>query len=317
MIESPKERRGQPMVVDVCVVGHVTKDIAKTADGEIEKPGGTAYYTAVALKKLGMSVAVITKLHHQDTHLLSELQNEEIPVYLAESDRTTTFMNMYSSDTNTREQWVKDVATPFTVSDASHFNPKLFHLGPLTKEDIPLEVIQFLARRAKISLDVQGFVRNLVQGSRGWARVRQGAWKERKTALAFASIVKTNEEEARMLSHEKDMIKIAAELSNHGPEEVVITRGSNPSLVYSKGESHWIIAYPPRNTVAIDPTGCGDTYMAGYLFYRERTTKLDEVGRFAAMTASLKLERGGVFRGNEKDVRDFARAVGEALLSED
>ena len=50
---------------DVCVVGQVTKDIVKTADDEIEKPGGTAYYTAIALKKLGMSVAVITKLRRR------------------------------------------------------------------------------------------------------------------------------------------------------------------------------------------------------------------------------------------------------------
>ena len=303
------------MMFDVCVVGQVTKDIVKTADGVIEKPGGTAYYTAIALKKLGMSVAVITKLRHQDTYLLRELEKEHIPVFLGESDRTTTFINIYSSNSNTREQWVKDVAIPFTVSDTSSYEARLFHLGPLTKEDMPLEVIQFLAGRAKITLDVQGFVRDLVEESRGWARVRQGTWKERKTALAFVSIVKANEDEARILSHKKDMTNIAAELSNYGPEEVIITCGSNPSLVYSKGKSYWVPAYPPRNNVVIEPTGCGDTYMAGYLFYREKTTKLDEVGKFAAITASLKLERGSVFRGNEKDVRDFAHAVGVPLSS--
>ena len=303
------------MMFDVCVVGQVTKDIVKTADGEIEKPGGTAYYTAIALKKLGMSVAVITKLRHQDTYLLRELEKEHIPVFLGESDRTTTFINMYSNNSNTREQWVKDVAIPFTVSDASSYEARLFHLGPLTKEDMPLEVIQFLAGRAKITLDVQGFVRDLVEESRGWARVRQGTWREKKTVLAFVSIVKTNEDEARILSHKKDMTNIAAELSNYGPEEVIITSGNNPSLIYSKGKSYWAPAYPPRSNVAIEATGCGDTYMAGYLFYRERTTKLDEVGKFAAITASLKLEQGSVFRGNEKDVRDFAHAVGVPLSS--
>ena len=300
---------------DVCVVGHITKDIANTADGEIEIPGGTAYYTAISLKNLGMSVAVITKLHDQDTFLLSELEKEHIPVFLGESDRTTTFANVYSDDTNTREQWVKDVAMPFTVRDASRCEAKIFHLGPLTKDDIPLEVIRFLAGRAKISLDVQGFVRDVAERSRGWARVRQAAWKEKTAALAFVNIVKANEEEARILSHARDTREIAVELSNYGPEEVVITRGSSPSLVYSKGKSYWVPAYSPRNTVAVDPTGCGDTYMAGYLFYRERSTKLDEVGKFAAMTASLKLEQGGPFRGDEEDVRDFANAVDQPLPS--
>ena len=315
MIESAKGRKGQPMMFDVCVVGHITKDIANTADGKSEMPGGTAYYTAIALKNLGMSVAVITKLHDQDTFLLSELEKEHIPVFLGESDRTTTFTNVYSNDTNTREQWVKDVAVPFTIHDASCYKARIFHLGPLTKDDIPLEVIRFLAGRAIISLDVQGFVRDVVKRSRGWARVRPAAWKEKTAALAFVNILKANEEEARILSHEWDMTEIAIELSNYGPEEVVITRGSNPSLVYSKGKSYWVPTYPPRNMVAIDPTGCGDTYMAGYLFYREKSTKLDEVGKFAAMTASLKLERGSPFRGNEEDVKDFANTVGQPLPS--
>ena len=303
------------MMFDVCVVGHITKDVANTADGKIETPGGTAYYTAVALKNLGMSVAVITKLHDHDTFLLSELEKEHIPIFLGESDRTTMFTNVYSSDTNTREQWVKDVARPFTVRDASRCEARIFHLGPVTKDDIPLEVIRFLADRARISLDVQGFVRNVVERSRGWAQVRHAAWKEKTAALALVNIVKANEEEARILSHERDMTEIAVELSNCGPEEVVITRGSNPSLVYSKGKSYWVPAYLPRNTVAVDPTGCGDTYMAGYLFYREKSTKLDEVGKFAAMTASLKLERGSPFRGDEADVRDFANTVGQPFPS--
>ncbi|MEE9442222.1 MAG: PfkB family carbohydrate kinase [candidate division Zixibacteria bacterium] len=301
------------MMFDACVIGHITKDIVNTVDGEIEMPGGTVYYTAVALKNLGMNVAVITKLRDKDTFLLSELEKEHIPVFLGESDRTTTFMNVYSSDTNTREQRVKDVARPFTVGDASRCEARIFHLGPLTKDEIPLEVIRFLAGSAIISLDVQGFVRDVVGRSRGWARVRHVEWKEKTAALAFVNIVKANEEEARILSHQRDMKEIAVELSNYGPEEVVITRGSNPSLVYSKGKSYWVPTYPPRNTVALDPTGCGDTYMAGYLFYRERCTKLDEVGKFAAMTASLKLERRNPFRGDEEDVRDFANAVGQPL----
>ena len=302
------------MIFDVCVVGHITKDIANTADGEIQIPGGTSYYTAIALKHLGMSVAVITKLRDQDTFLLSELEKEHIPIFLGKSDRTTMFTNVYSSDTNTREQWVKDIARPFTVRDASRCEARIFHLGPLTKDEIPLEVIRFLAGRATISLDVQGFVRDVVERSRGWARVRHAAWKEKTAALAFVNIVKTNEEEARMLSREGDMTEIAVELSNDGPEEVIITRGSKSSLVYSKGKSYWVPAYRPRNTtVAVDPTGCGDTYMAGYLFYREKSTELEEVGKFASMTATLMLERGSPFRGDEEDVRDLANAVGQPL----
>lgn len=300
---------------DVCVIGHITKDIIKTSDREMEMPGGTAYYTAVTLKNLGMNVAVITKLHQQDSSLLLELEKKQIPFFLGKSDGTTTFMNVYSNDTNTREQWVKDMAEPFNVNDASHFEAKIFHLGPLTRHDIPLEVIRFLSGKVKISVDVQGFVRDLDKNSPNWERIRHSTWGEKIEALSFVNILKTNEDEARVLSRERDIKKIAEELSSHGPEEVIITRGNKPSLVYFKGKSCWIPAYPPRIRTALDPTGCGDIFMGGYLFYRDRTEKIDEVGRFSAMTASLKLERGSLFKGNENDVRDFAISVGIIVMN--
>jgi len=301
------------MIFDVCVIGHITRDIIGADDGEFEMPGGTAYYTAIALKNLGMSVAVITKLNDSDVCLLRELEKDSIPVFLGKSDSTTTFRNVYSSDTSTREQLVKDVATPFAVGDVSHCEARIFHLGPLMKNDIPLEVIRCLADRARISLDAQGFVRNFAGMRREWARVDHVEWEEQSEALPFVNILKANEEEARILSHEQNMAEIALDLSSHGPEEVVITRGANPSLIYSKGKSYWVPSFPPRNKALVDPTGCGDTYMAAYLYYREKTTQFEEVGKFAAMTASLKLECSSPFRGDVEDIRSFAVAVGQPL----
>jgi sugar/nucleoside kinase (ribokinase family) len=262
-----------------------------------------------------MSVAVITKLNPQDTHLTENLKKENIPVFEGRSVKTTTFKNVNSNDTDTRKQWIGDVATPFTVNDVSQFDARVFHLGPLTKEDISLNVIRFLADRAKISLDVQGFLREFEKGNRDWAQVSLSGWKEMRAVLPFVNIVKCNEEEAKVLSDEQDLVKIATKLSSIGPEEVIITRGSKDSLVYSKDTTYWVRAYPPRNAIEIDPTGCGDTYMAGYLFYRTRSTKLDEVAKFAAMTASVKLELNGPFTGKERDVKDFANAVGQPFSS--
>ncbi len=67
------------MMFDVCVVGHVTKDLVRTAEGEFEMPGGTAYYTAIALKNLGMRVAVITKLLEQDVRDIAHAVGQPLP----------------------------------------------------------------------------------------------------------------------------------------------------------------------------------------------------------------------------------------------
>jgi sugar/nucleoside kinase (ribokinase family) len=54
--------------------------------------------------------------------------------------------------------------------------------------------------------------------------------------------------------------------------------------------------------VIVDATGCGDTYMGGYLYQRVKGKNIQESGEFAAAIASLKMESPGPFRGTEQDV---------------
>lgn len=296
---------------DVCVIGHITKDVIRLHNKEERMPGGTVYYTAIALKSLGMNVAVITKLSSRDTPLLDDLKTQEIPVFQRDSHVTTTFLNIYADDPDDREQWVEEVAPPFTIDDVTRVQAKVFHLGPLTQGDIPLGVIDYLADRSKISLDVQGFIRELWDQGGGGKKVRLTDWGGKEAALPFVTILKANEEEARILSRAAELKDIAVELAGYGPEEVLITCGSKPSLIYSDGRLFWIPALSPNKLV--DPTGAGDTYMAGYLFLRNKTMNLEAAARFAAITASLKLESHGPFSGTEQNVREYAQADGYSL----
>jgi sugar/nucleoside kinase (ribokinase family) len=74
-------------------------------------------------------------------------------------------------------------------------------------------------------------------------------------------------------------------------------------MIYSEGKFHNIPAYVPKQV--IDATGCGDTYMAGYLFKREQGCSIDESGRFAAAMATLKIQSFGPFDKSEKDVLEL------------
>ena len=53
--------------------------------------------------------------------------------------------------------------------------------------------------------------------------------------------------------------------------------------------------------------------MAAYLFYRRLTDSVEEAGKLAAMTASLKLGVIGPFTGTLADVREFAVRVGSPI----
>ena len=72
------------------------------------------------------------------------------------------------------------------------------------------------------------------------------------------------------------------------------------STIYSDGTFYHIPAYPPKNPE--DATGCGDTYMAGYLYYRSKGFDIERSGNFGAAIASLKMESPGPYTGSEKEI---------------
>jgi len=276
---------------DVCVVGHVTRDIVRIGTRQMEMPGGTAYYASLAMKSLGMDVAVVTKVSEEDRGLLDRLHREGITVFSSESPRTTTFVNTYPAGMERREQRVAGTALPFTLRDVDDIPARVFHLGPLTRSDIPLEVLASLSARGTVSLDAQGFLREVAEAGESGGDVRLTDWPDKEAALPLVHILKTDEDEARTLSQEQDLRRMALKLSEYGPAEVIITRGARGSIIYSQERFHTIPAFPPRSLV--DPTGCGDTYMAGYLFMRRTADNPQEIGEFAARTATAKLERSG------------------------
>ncbi|MDB5155188.1 MAG: ribokinase, partial [Mucilaginibacter sp.] len=72
------------------------------------------------------------------------------------------------------------------------------------------------------------------------------------------------------------------------------------SVIYNDGIFYQIPAYKPQ--IVMDATGCGDTYMAGYLYQRVKGKGIQEAGQFAAAIASLKMESPGPFTGTEEEV---------------
>ncbi len=281
---------------DVCVIGHVTRDVIKTKDVEKEMPGGTAYYSPMTLKSLDSNVCLVTKLAKRDRGLLRGLIEKDIEVFCGESEETTTFENIYPGDLSPRTQNVKHIAEPFTTEEIQGISAKIFHLGPLTKEDIPLEILRTLARKSRISLDVQGFLRRVDRGV-----VKNIDWQDKDEGLTYISILKASEPEAMILSEEKDIERAAVKLSQYGIDEVIITLGNKGSLIHSKGELHRVAAVTPNK--AVDPTGCGDAYVAGYIHKRLRSCNIDRAAKFATAVASLTLEGFGPFKGNEQKVQ--------------
>jgi sugar/nucleoside kinase (ribokinase family) len=282
---------------DICVIGHITKDIIRNKHGETIIPGGVPYYCLMALNHFRLNNCLVTKIATRDRYLLDDLNPQHLFISCQDSKNTTIFENNYpEDDTDIRIQKVNQIADPFTSEDIPNITSKIYHLGPLTQEDISLEILQYLSIQGKISLDIQGFLRQIKNG-----KVKRIDWAEKKEGLTYVNFLKADEIEAQILSGEEDVKKAAIALSHYGIDEIVITRGSQGSLIYAQEQFYAIPSFPPKKLV--DATGCGDTYMAGYLYKRLKHFNIDESGRFAAAIASLKLGQSGAFQGSEEEIQ--------------
>ena len=282
---------------DVCVIGHVCRDTIRIGNRTRAQVGGTAYYCALALCRLGRRVAVVTKLAAADRpELLRELRSADVTVSDFESPRTTHFENLYpDGDPDSRSQRVSDVASPFEESDLGELRARVFHLGPLTNCDMDVEFLRAVSTRGEVSLDVQGLLRRVEAGA-----VLPENWAEREAGLACVDIVKADRGEARLLSGESDPERAARRLARFGPREVIVTLGGEGSLVLCEGHLWHIPVFSAAEVV--DPTGCGDSYLAAYLDRRLAGEDPERAGAFAAAVGAMTAQSIGPFRGSVADV---------------
>lgn len=171
----------------------------------------------------------------------------------------------------------------------------IFHLGSLLADDFDPDLIRYLSTKGIVSLDVQGFLRRVEN-----TQVLACDWKEKTACLKYVDILKVNEHEMHVLTGETEVLAAARRLNGWGVNEVVITEGSLGSFIYAEGKLVEIRAYPPLQLA--DATGCGDTYMTGYLYKRAHGAGYREAGCFAAAMSTLKLEHFGPFTGTAADI---------------
>lgn len=281
---------------DICCIGHLTQDKIITPASVEYLCGGTSFYFSNALQHMDLPYALVTKVADTEMNLVTDLRQQGIEVIAGKSKHTVYFENIYGANPDHRTQRVLAESDPFTWEELEPIEAGIFHLGPLLATDIPVSLIQQLAAKGKLSLDVQGYLREV----RGEA-VYPIEWAEKKQALPYIQVLKANDEELKTLTGHSDVEEGAKLLLEWGVQEVVVTLGSKGSVIYVQRNVFAIPAYKPE--AVVDATGCGDTYMAGYLYQRAKGADILESGKFAAAMATLKIQFSGPFKGTESDVR--------------
>ncbi len=286
---------------DICCIGHITLDKVVTPESEVHMPGGTAFYFSNAVCNMDIHYRLVTAVAETEMHFVTDLRKKNIEVSVLNSTHTVYFENIYPENRDHRTQRVLQKANAFTAGQLDGVQSKIFHLGPLLADDIPIELIKELSKRGLVSLDVQGYLREVHNEN-----VHAIDWPAKKEILPYIHILKANESEMEKLTGEKDAGTAAKILAGWGVKEVVITLGSLGSVLYADHIFYDIPAFKPASIV--DATGCGDTYMAGYLYQRIKGTPLQYAGEFAAAMATCKIGSSGPFTGTAKEIEQIMKS---------
>lgn len=282
---------------DICCIGHITKDKIVTPNRTVYMAGGTSFYFSYAINQLPKDVtfSLVTAMDPTEKEPVEKMLKAGIDVSMNASRNTVFFENIYGENQNDRKQRVLAKADPFTIQQLEHVDAKVFHLGSLLADDFPTEVVEYLSRKGRVSIDVQGYLREVRD-----EKVYPIDWKEKLKVLKHTYYLKVNETEMETITGLKDAHEAAKLIHAWGVTEVIITLGSEGSLVYVDDKFYEIPAYPPHEVV--DATGCGDTYSAGYLYRRLQGATPTEAGKFAAAMCTIKLEHNGPFNRSIEDV---------------
>jgi sugar/nucleoside kinase (ribokinase family) len=125
--------------------------------------------------------------------------------------------------------------------------------------------------------------------------------KRRQLLALFprVGIYVANEQEARDLSGEHNLVKAAKGLRRLGARMVLIKKGEHGVLFYCDDFIFSLPAYPTDRV--IDPTGAGDTFAGGFMGYLCTRKRIDAPAirnaiAYGTIAASFNVERFGVER---------------------
>lgn len=257
--------------VDYLVIGNITQDL--TVKGPVL--GGTASYSALTAKALGLRVGVVTSCAAD----LKLPELDGIQVFAHPADYTTTFENIFTPVG--RIQYLHRTALRLNygmVPECWRDTP-VVHLGPIANEVDPDLAGAF--PNSLVGLTVQGWLR----GIDDQRRVHYKPWPEIHSTLQKANAVVMSVEDV-----ENDESRIE-EIQSSMPGVLVVTEGAEGARLYWNGD---LRRFRPPEMKEVDPIGAGDIFASAFFFCLHKTQDPWEAASFATRLAAFSVTRPGL-----------------------
>lgn len=251
------------------IVGSVAFDAIETPFGKTDKIiGGAGSYIALSSAFFGVNPNVISVVGYDfPKEYFDLLKSKGVNINgikVEKKEKTMYWAGKYDTNMNNRETLVTELNslgsfTPIVTEE--YQNPEILMLGNL-QPMVQKSVIDQLNKRPKlIIMDTMNF----------WMDTTP---KELEQTIKMVDLLTINDEEARQLSGEYALTKAAKKILNMGLRYLIIKKGDNGALLFSKeGQKFFAPALPLDNVC--DPTGAGDSFAGGLAGYIAKEGKTD------------------------------------------
>ncbi|MCG8349057.1 MAG: PfkB family carbohydrate kinase [Chloroflexales bacterium] len=245
----------------------------------------------LALSRLGHRTVLAGNVGHDyQDRFLADMQRYGIEACVGLAEQTGGFKLVYDASGN-RTLDVLGCAGPIEVIPPLCADADAIIIGPILQET-PLALIEQLQQVscAPLFLDPQGVLRRLGAND----RIEHVANPDLARIAPLCTVVKANELEACVITGihpREDALASVRGLRALGCQIAVVTIAEAGSVI-DDGTCQYVI--PAYATDARDPTGAGDTYMAGFIdAYLRNPDDLYAAGCTGSAVASLWIEATG------------------------
>lgn len=259
--------------MSLVVVGSVALDTVETPKGRADDAlGGAALYFSLAASFFTPVQMVGVVGEDFPRGVLGDLERRGVDLAGLEHapGRTFRWSGRYHEDVNVRDTLHLDLGV------FASFAPKL----PERYRDAPYVFL------ANIDPVLQGSVLDQLRAPTLVGCDTMNHWIDAARPaldrlLARVGVLTINDEEARLLSGERNVVRAAAKILAMGPRAVLIKRGEYGVIQFAGDSVFAVPAYPLEDVT--DPTGAGDCFAGGFMGELARSGDLSPRGLRSAI----------------------------------
>jgi len=271
--------------MSLLVIGTLAYDSVETAyERRSDLLGGSATYFAAAASAFGPLdlVGVVGRDFKPEHHEFFKRRAIDTSGLEVAAGETFRWSGRYEADWNTR----RTLATHLNVLET--FDPKLSKRHSQAKFVFLANGEPRVQHKALDQVDHPSFV--MADTMNLWIEIAKDPLLH---LLRRVDAIVLNEEEARMLTGERSLLRAAGAVLGLGPRYVILKKGEHGAFLLSKDVHFSIPAYPVENVV--DPTGAGDSFAGGFMGYLASQGQHDPAALrkamvFGTVTASFCVE---------------------------